>query len=76
MAPGLIAIIVPVVVGFIFGPEVLGGCLASVTVSGVLMGIFQNNVGGAWDNAKKSFEKGAEINGEIHYKGSSHHKAR
>ena len=75
MAPGLIALIVPVIVGFTFGPEVLGGCLAGVTVSGVLMGIFQNNAGGAWDNAKKSFEKGAEINGEIHYKGSSHHKA-
>ncbi|MBK8701029.1 MAG: sodium-translocating pyrophosphatase [Saprospiraceae bacterium] len=75
MAPGLIALIVPVIIGFLFGPEVLGGCLAGVTVSGVLMGIFQNNAGGAWDNAKKSFEKGAEINGEVHYKGSHHHKA-
>jgi K(+)-stimulated pyrophosphate-energized sodium pump len=75
MAPGAIAIIVPVVVGFIFGPEVLGGVLAGITVSGVLMGMFQSNAGGAWDNAKKSFEKGVEINGETHYKGSDHHKA-
>lgn len=75
IAPGLIALITPVVVGFIFGPEVLGGLLAGVTVSGVLMGIFQSNAGGAWDNAKKSFEKGVEINGEIYYKKSEPHKA-
>ncbi len=75
MLPGAIALITPVVVGFIFGPEVLGGLLAGVTVSGVLMGIFQNNAGGAWDNAKKSFEKGVEINGEMYYKGSEPHKA-
>ncbi|PWJ58472.1 K(+)-stimulated pyrophosphate-energized sodium pump [Dyadobacter jejuensis] len=75
IAPGLIALIVPVLVGFIFGPEVLGGTLAGVTVSGVLMGIFQNNAGGAWDNAKKSFEKGAVINGETFYKKSEPHKA-
>lgn len=75
VAPGLIALIVPVLVGFIFGPEVLGGLLAGVTVSGVLMGIFQNNAGGAWDNAKKSFEKGVEINGKMEYKGSDAHKA-
>ncbi|WP_247235141.1 sodium-translocating pyrophosphatase [Telluribacter sp. SYSU D00476] len=75
VAPGLIALIVPVVVGFIFGPEVLGGLLAGVTVSGVLMGIFQNNAGGAWDNAKKSFEKGAIINGQTYYKKSEPHKA-
>ena len=75
IAPGLIALIVPVVVGFLFGPEVLGGTLAGVTVSGVLMGIFQNNAGGAWDNAKKSFEKGAVINGETFYKKSEPHKA-
>ncbi|MES2426321.1 MAG: sodium-translocating pyrophosphatase [Bacteroidota bacterium] len=75
VAPGLIALITPVVVGFIFGPEVLGGLLAGVTVSGVLMGIFQSNAGGAWDNAKKSFEKGVEINGEMHYKKSDPHKA-
>jgi K(+)-stimulated pyrophosphate-energized sodium pump len=75
MLPGAIAIVVPVVVGFIFGPEVLGGVLAGITVTGVLMGMFQSNAGGAWDNAKKSFEKGVEINGETHYKGSEHHKA-
>ncbi|WP_025762035.1 sodium-translocating pyrophosphatase [Dyadobacter tibetensis] len=75
VAPGLIALIVPVLVGFLFGPEVLGGTLAGVTVSGVLMGIFQNNAGGAWDNAKKSFEKGAVINGETFYKKSEPHKA-
>jgi K(+)-stimulated pyrophosphate-energized sodium pump len=73
--PGAIALITPVLVGFIFGPEVLGGLLAGVTVSGVLMGIFQNNAGGAWDNAKKSFEKGVEINGEMYYKKSEPHKA-
>jgi K(+)-stimulated pyrophosphate-energized sodium pump len=75
VAPGLIALITPIIVGFIFGPEVLGGLLAGVTVSGVLMGIFQSNAGGAWDNAKKSFEKGVEINGEIYYKKSEPHKA-
>ncbi|MGY4539253.1 K(+)-stimulated pyrophosphate-energized sodium pump [Mucilaginibacter sp. UYNi724] len=75
VAPGLIALITPIVIGFLFGPEVLGGLLAGVTVSGVLMGIFQSNAGGAWDNAKKSFEKGVEINGEIYYKKSEPHKA-
>ena len=75
IAPGAIALITPVVVGFTYGPEVLGGLLAGVTVCGVLMGIFQNNAGGAWDNAKKSFEKGVEINGEMYYKGSEPHKA-
>jgi K(+)-stimulated pyrophosphate-energized sodium pump len=75
VAPGLIALIVPVIVGFSFGPEVLGGLLAGVTVSGVLMGIFQNNAGGAWDNAKKSFEKGVMIKGQMYYKGSEPHKA-
>jgi len=75
MLPGAIALIVPILVGFSFGPEVLGGLLAGVTVSGVLMGMFQSNAGGAWDNAKKSFEKGAEINGEIYYKKSEPHKA-
>ncbi|QYO67902.1 sodium-translocating pyrophosphatase [Leptolyngbya sp. 7M] len=75
IAPGAIALITPVIVGFTFGPEVLGGLLAGVTVSGVLMGIFQNNAGGAWDNAKKSFEKGVEINGEMYYKGSEPHKS-
>lgn len=75
MMPGAIALITPVIVGFIFGPEVLGGLLAGVTVSGVLMGIFQSNAGGAWDNAKKSFEKGVLINGEMFYKKSEPHKA-
>ena len=73
--PGAIAIVTPIIVGFAFGPEVLGGTLAGITVSGVLMGMFQNNAGGAWDNAKKSFEKGVEINGQMEYKGSEPHKA-
>ena len=73
--PGAITIISPLLIGFIMGPEVLGGFLAGATVSGVLMGMFQNNAGGAWDNAKKSFEKGVEINGEIFYKKSEPHKA-
>jgi K(+)-stimulated pyrophosphate-energized sodium pump len=75
MLPGAIALITPLIVGFIWGPEVLGGLLAGVTVSGVLMGIFQSNAGGAWDNAKKSFEKGVMINGEMFYKKSEPHKA-
>jgi K(+)-stimulated pyrophosphate-energized sodium pump len=75
MLPGAIAITAPLIMGFIFGPEVLGGFLAGATVSGVLMGMFQNNAGGAWDNAKKSFEKGVEINGEMFYKKSEPHKA-
>jgi K(+)-stimulated pyrophosphate-energized sodium pump len=73
--PGAIALSVPVIVGFVMGPEVLGGLLAGVTVSGVLMGIFQSNAGGAWDNAKKSFEKGVIIDGETYKKGSEPHKA-
>jgi K(+)-stimulated pyrophosphate-energized sodium pump len=75
IAPGAIALAAPVLVGFTFGPEVLGGLLAGVTVSGVLMGMFQSNAGGAWDNAKKSFEKGVEINGQMYYKKSEPHKA-
>ena len=75
MLPGAIAIISPILIGFILGPEALGGFLAGATVSGVLMGMFQNNAGGAWDNAKKSFEKGTEIQGEIYYKKSEPHKA-
>jgi K(+)-stimulated pyrophosphate-energized sodium pump len=75
MLPGAIAIVSPLLIGFIFGPEVLGGFLAGATVSGVLMGMFQNNAGGAWDNAKKSFEKGVDINGQTYYKGSEPHKA-
>ena len=73
--PGAMAILFPLAIGFALGPEPLGGFLAGATVCGVLMGIFQNNAGGAWDNAKKSFEKGVEINGEIHYKKSEPHKA-
>ncbi|MDH5602761.1 MAG: sodium-translocating pyrophosphatase [Cyclobacteriaceae bacterium] len=75
IAPGTMALITPVIVGFLFGPEALGGLLAGITVSGVLMGMFQNNAGGAWDNAKKSFEKGVEIDGKMEYKGSEAHKA-
>ncbi len=75
MPPGIITIVTPVLVGFIMGPEPLGGYMAGVTVSGVLWAIFQSNAGGAWDNAKKSFEKGVEINGKMYYKGSEPHKA-
>ncbi len=75
MLPGAIAIVSPLIIGFLLGPEALGGFLAGATVSGVLMGMFQNNAGGAWDNAKKSFEKGVEINGETYYKKSEPHKA-
>ena len=73
--PGLIAVITPVIFGFGGGPEMLGGVLAGVTVCGVLMAIFQSNAGGAWDNAKKMFEEGVEIDGLMHYKGSEAHKA-
>jgi len=73
--PGLLAVITPVVVGFIFGPETLGGLLAGVTVSGVLMAIFQSNAGGAWDNAKKMIEEGIIIDGQSLEKGSEAHKA-
>jgi K(+)-stimulated pyrophosphate-energized sodium pump len=75
LPPGLITIVTPVLVGFIMGPEALGGYMAGVTVSGVMWAIFQSNAGGAWDNAKKSFEKGVEINGQMYYKGSEPHKA-
>jgi K(+)-stimulated pyrophosphate-energized sodium pump len=75
MLPGAIAIVSPLIIGFLLGPEALGGFLAGATVSGVLMGMFQNNAGGAWDNAKKSFEKGVDINGQKYYKGSDPHKA-
>jgi len=73
--PGALALLSPVIVGFAFGAEALGGLLAGITVSGVLMGIFQNNAGGAWDNAKKSFEKGVNIDGQTYKKGSDPHKA-
>ncbi len=75
MLPGAITIITPIILGFAMGPEALGGYMAGVCVSGVLWAIFQNNAGGAWDNAKKSFEAGVLINGEMTYKGSDAHKA-
>jgi K(+)-stimulated pyrophosphate-energized sodium pump len=77
IVPGLMAVVVPVAVAFMpgFGAEALGGMLAGVTVTGVLMAIFQSNAGGAWDNAKKSFEEGVEINGQMYYKKSDPHKA-
>ncbi len=73
--PGLVAVASPVAVGFLGGAEMLGGLLAGVTVCGVLMAIFQSNAGGAWDNAKKMFEEGVEIDGKMYYKGSEPHKA-
>ncbi|MFD2551984.1 sodium-translocating pyrophosphatase [Bizionia sediminis] len=84
MLPGLLTIGFPILIAFVpllFGmepraiAEMLGGYMAGVTVSGVLWAIFQNNAGGAWDNAKKSFEAGVMINGEMTYKGSDAHKA-
>ena len=75
LMPGALTIITPLLVGFIMGPEALGGYMAGVTVSGVMWAIFQSNAGGAWDNAKKSFEKGVMINGKMEYKGSDAHKA-
>lgn len=75
MLPGAITIISPLVIGFTMGAEPLGSYMAGVAVSGVLWAIFQNNAGGAWDNAKKSFEAGVEIDGEMTYKGSDAHKA-
>ncbi len=75
MLPGAITIITPLLIGFFIGPEALGSYMAGVAVSGVMWAIFQNNAGGAWDNAKKSFEAGVEIDGEMTYKGSEAHKA-
>ncbi|MCB0399081.1 MAG: sodium-translocating pyrophosphatase [Winogradskyella sp.] len=75
LLPGLITIITPIIIGLVFGAEPLGGYMAGVCVSGVMWAIFQNNAGGAWDNAKKSFEAGVEINGQMTYKGSDAHKA-
>ncbi len=75
LLPGLLTIITPIVIGLLLGAEPLGGYMAGVCVSGVMWAIFQNNAGGAWDNAKKSFEAGVEINGEMTYKGSEAHKA-
>ncbi|MFK7785158.1 MAG: sodium-translocating pyrophosphatase [Crocinitomicaceae bacterium] len=75
MLPGIITIVSPIIIGFTMGAEALGAFMAGVTVSGVLWAIFQNNAGGAWDNAKKSFEAGVMIDGEMTYKGSEAHKA-
>ena len=75
LLPGILTIVTPVIIGFLMGPESLGSYMAGVAVSGVLWAIFQNNAGGAWDNAKKSFEAGVEINGKIEKKGSDAHKA-
>lgn len=85
IAPGLLAVLTPVVIGFGFkyfgsgepgaGAEALGGLLGGVTVSGVVLALFQSNAGGAWDNAKKMFEEGVEIAGKKYFKGSDPHKA-
>jgi K(+)-stimulated pyrophosphate-energized sodium pump len=84
MLPGVLTIGFPIVIAtlpMLIGydnqliAEMLGGYMAGVTVSGVLWAVFQNNAGGAWDNAKKSFEAGVEINGEMTFKGSDAHKA-
>lgn len=75
VVPGLLAVISPVAIGFGGGAEMLGGLLAGVTATGVLMAIFQSNAGGAWDNAKKMFEGGVDIQGQTYYKGSAPHKA-
>lgn len=84
MLPGALTIVVPLIVGFVplllgydklEAAEILGGYMAGVAVSGVMWAIFQNNAGGAWDNAKKSFEAGVEIDGKLTYKGSDAHKA-
>jgi K(+)-stimulated pyrophosphate-energized sodium pump len=75
LLPGIIVIVTPIIVGLVMGAEALGAYMAGVTVVGVLFAIFQNNAGGAWDNAKKSFEKGVEIDGKVYYKKSEPHKA-
>ncbi len=78
LLPGILAIVTPIIIGFGFGDDgaqVLASVMAGVAVSGVLMALFQSNAGGAWDNAKKSFEKGVEIDGKMYYKGSEPHKA-
>ena len=73
--PSLLAITSPIIIGFIFGAETLGGLLAGVTVTGVLLAIFQSNSGGAWDNAKKMIEDGFYLDGKQFNKGSEAHKA-
>ena len=63
LLPGALTLVMPILIGFTMGPEALGAYMAGVAVSGVLWAIFQNNAGGAWDNAKKSFEEGVMIDG-------------
>ena len=75
MLPGVLTILTPIIIGLAMGAEALGAYMAGVTVSGVMWAIFQNNAGGAWDNAKKSFEKGVDIGGQTFYKKSEPHKA-
>lgn len=75
VAPGLIAVLIPVLIGFFGGPQMLGGLLSGVMVSGVLMAIYQSNAGGAWDNAKKMIEEGITVDGVEYGKGSEAHKA-
>jgi len=73
--PGALALLIPALIGLTLGAEVLGGYMAGVTITGVLLGLFQSNAGGAWDNAKKSFEKGVTLDGQTYYKKSEPHKA-
>jgi K(+)-stimulated pyrophosphate-energized sodium pump len=73
--PGALALLSPVVIALVLGKEGLGGFLSGVLVSGIMMAFFQSNAGGAWDNAKKMFEKGVDIKGKTYYKGSDPHKA-
>ncbi len=73
--PGALALLIPALIGLTLGAEVLGGYMAGVTMTGVLLGLFQSNAGGAWDNAKKSFEKGVTLDGQTYYKKSEPHKA-
>lgn len=75
LVPGFIALVFPIIIGMVLGAESLGGFLAGVLVSGVMMAFFQSNAGGAWDNAKKLFETGVDIKGKLYYKGSDPHKA-
>ncbi len=73
--PGALAVLAPLAMGFLLGAEALAGLLIGAIASGFMLAVMMANSGGAWDNAKKTFEKGAEINGQIYYKGSDPHKA-
>ncbi len=75
VAPGLIAVVIPILIGFLGSPQMLGGLLSGVMVAGVLMAIYQSNAGGAWDNAKKMIEEGITVDGVEYGKGSDAHKA-